>query len=590
MNNRLIHIFTQAPAGLEKTRTRNRPQLLGVTLWLTIILNVINITYVIVGDVAYDPSPDVVFLVAQFLLLGLLWRGKVLTASIIFCVAMWLAIAVGFNTYSHVTQPFYYAYLLVILISGVLLSGRAAVGVSSLSIGMGLLSLGVDASGGALTMWVVTASVMIAIAIMLLVAERHLDEAFVEIEQQRANLQHQNTDLQSEIDERKRAEAALKESETRYRQLVELLPLALLVYDESGKILFTNDITVNLLGLSDQDALMKHTIYDFIVPDEHAQARHRQNTMSQTAFSEYKEYHLILGDQREVSVEVRSMRLTFEGQTGYLSVLHDVTERKQIEAERRQAEAMRIELEQQRKFVQLRENFMTMMSHEFRTPLTIIASSKDLLERHYDRMAPERRRTHYDRIGDQVMHMVEMLDDILTLSNVNAGGVEFSPHVLNINTFTREFFDEFASDVKDHELVFADHVNWGTCNVDTNLLRPILMNLLSNAVKYSPEGAEVCLELDRDDDHAVFRVKDRGVGIEDDNEIFKPFYRANTVKHIAGAGLGLAIAHRCAELHGGSIQYAPRDGGGTVFTVRLPLDCNPKDAILNNSDYNRRMS
>lgn len=248
------------------------------------------------------------------------------------------------------------------------------------------------------------------------------------------------------------------------------------------------------------------------------------------------------------------------------TIMRDLTERQRTQEKLERA------LERERELVQLKSNFVSLVSHEFRTPLGIIGSSAQILDRYLTRLGDEERAEHLDNISVSVKRMAAMMEDMLVLSRVDSGRMEFRPAPIALGDFCRRLLDELHSaHGGDTALEVAADAEV-TANADENLLRHILNNLLTNAQKYSRPGAPVRLTLAREGRDAVFAVRDEGIGIPeaDQARLFNAFHRGANVGHVNGTGLGLVIVRRCCELHGGTVSVVSREGAGTTFTVRLP--------------------
>lgn len=223
---------------------------------------------------------------------------------------------------------------------------------------------------------------------------------------------------------------------------------------------------------------------------------------------------------------------------------------------------------------ELKSNFVSMVSHEFRTPLAVILSSTDILSNHLDRLSPERRAQQLAGIRGSTQQMARLIEEVLLLGKVEAGKMAFVPEPVNLRHFCSELVDEAHSATARRctiVLECGDDLP-ESISADPALLRHIFSNLLSNAAKYSPEGAEVKLNVTQDSGSLIFRVSDKGIGIpiEDQARLFEPFHRAKNTGQISGTGLGLMITKRCVELHGGSIAVTSAQGEGTTVDVRLP--------------------
>jgi signal transduction histidine kinase len=214
------------------------------------------------------------------------------------------------------------------------------------------------------------------------------------------------------------------------------------------------------------------------------------------------------------------------------------------------------------------------VSHEFRTPLGIIQSSAEILYDYLEQLEPGERQDQLRSIVTNTQRMALMMDEVLVLSQLDAGKMEFKPGPIDLADFCRRVADEvlFATGRRcPIELSFA--ALSGTARADERLLSHIFTNLLNNAVKYSEPGKSVRLAVERDGVDAVCRFRDQGIGIstEDQRWLFNAFQRGQNVGDRPGTGLGLVLVKRCTELHGGQVRVQSSLGNGTTFTVRLPI-------------------
>lgn len=248
--------------------------------------------------------------------------------------------------------------------------------------------------------------------------------------------------------------------------------------------------------------------------------------------------------------------------------------RKLADKLKQQRAEVRKALDRERELNDLKSRFITTASHEFRTPLGIIASSTGIMQDYAAKIDNTVRQKHLARIQAAVSRMTALLDDVLTMSQVEAGTLKVHLQPLNLVAFCQEIvegFQESTAHTFTHIISrsFVDR----PISLDPNLLNQLLSNLLSNAIKYTPEPGNILLDMRYQEDQVVFVVQDSGIGIpqEELTSILNPFHRASNVGNIAGTGLGLAIAKHCIDLHGGSITIASEVGVGTTITVTLPL-------------------
>lgn len=237
------------------------------------------------------------------------------------------------------------------------------------------------------------------------------------------------------------------------------------------------------------------------------------------------------------------------------------------------AEALRL-LARERELSELKSDFVSLVSHEFRTPLEIIQSSTDNLQRYHDRLEPAKRQDLLATIRKAVRRMAGMMEDVLVLGRLETEGMAFKPAPLQLPAFCQRLVDELESATgREGAVALGLEGNLDEAIADESVVRHIFTNLLSNALKYSPADRRVDFTVAREGGAAVFRVADRGCGIPaaDQKRLFQAFHRGSNVRQIPGTGLGLLIVRRCVDLHGGEISFTSTEGQGTTFTVRLPL-------------------
>jgi signal transduction histidine kinase len=227
----------------------------------------------------------------------------------------------------------------------------------------------------------------------------------------------------------------------------------------------------------------------------------------------------------------------------------------------------------ERELSELRSRFVSMVSHEFRTPLGVILSAAENLDSYLDRLRPEQRRQQLEHIMQATRHMGNLMEEVLLLGRAEAGRLEFKAAPVDLAAFCGRIAGQVQSAMAEQCPIKVTARVDGRWLADENLLRHGLTNLLSNAVKYSPAGSPVEFSLTAAAGRVVFRVADRGIGIPagDRKQLFTAFHRGQNVGQIPGSGLGLVIAQRCIELHGGEISCESREGAGTVFTVSVPM-------------------
>lgn len=245
----------------------------------------------------------------------------------------------------------------------------------------------------------------------------------------------------------------------------------------------------------------------------------------------------------------------------------------EIALSRHQAEeTMRQALAKEKELNELKSQFLSIASHEFRTPLTTMRLSTDILEVLCRDLMDERKQQHFNRIYTSIAEMVKLMNEVLLIEKASAGKLNFTPTELDLVELCYKIIEELqfnAGEKYSIKLNSAEQVN---AFLDEGLMRYILSNLISNAIKYSPQGGIIRLKIVSQDEAIILRIQDSGIGIPLENQahLFEPFYRASNVNNIQGTGIGLSIVKQCVDLHGGEIAVESELEVGTTFTIKLP--------------------
>ncbi|PLZ09081.1 hybrid sensor histidine kinase/response regulator [Fischerella thermalis] len=275
--------------------------------------------------------------------------------------------------------------------------------------------------------------------------------------------------------------------------------------------------------------------------------------------------------KRQVNVEVliRALRYAIE-RKHTLESLRAVNHALEIRVEERTAELVKAQ-----ELNQFKSEFVSMLSHDIRSPLNTILLAAGLLQNSGDKLSTEKKLNHYKLICSAIKNMTQLLDEASLLGKADSGRLEREFTLLNLQDFCHQLVEDAQLIAVDKRITVVFTTTGQPTEIlsDENLLRHILGNLLSNAIKYSRPDSIVYFELRFKNQTVIFNIKDEGIGIplEDQKQLFQPFYRANNVGSIPGTGLGLAIVKKCLEAHGGEITVNSEVGVGTTFTVTLPL-------------------
>jgi PAS domain S-box-containing protein len=230
-------------------------------------------------------------------------------------------------------------------------------------------------------------------------------------------------------------------------------------------------------------------------------------------------------------------------------------------------------LNKEKELSEIKSRFVSMASHEFRTPLSTVLSSASLISKYKQSDEQEKRDKHINRIKDSVKHLNELLEDFLSLGKLEEGRIMAHSVQFNVKEFMEEVVDEMKSILKPSQTIHAGHNGVDFFTSDKRLLKNILINLLGNAIKFSPESSDVWLQINNSVESLELIVRDEGIGIseEDQLHLFSSFFRGKNVVNIEGTGLGLHIVKRYTELLNGNIHLESKIQEGTKITVTAPV-------------------
>ncbi|MDV3307936.1 MAG: PAS domain S-box protein [Cyclobacteriaceae bacterium] len=245
----------------------------------------------------------------------------------------------------------------------------------------------------------------------------------------------------------------------------------------------------------------------------------------------------------------------------------------QIQERQRAEEEAKKALQREREVNELKTKFVSMASHEFRTPLSSVLSSASLIKKYRDKGDLSRIDKHIDRIKSSVNHLTNILNDFLSLGRLEEGKIDVLAEEIDVTEIFEDIVEELRLSLKPgQDIIISSQGPKHTIKSDPKVLRNIAFNLISNASKYSDEGKHIYLDLTFSPDQLRIAVRDEGVGIpaEEAKHIFERFYRASNVSNIQGTGLGLNIVKRYVSLLNGTIDFTSEFGKGSTFTVTLP--------------------
>ncbi len=233
---------------------------------------------------------------------------------------------------------------------------------------------------------------------------------------------------------------------------------------------------------------------------------------------------------------------------------------------------LRNALKKEMELNELKSRFVTMASHEFRTPLTAILSSLSLVTRYGEQNDKENQQRHVSRIKKSVNNLTDILNDFLSVSKLEEGKMENLPERINLKNATEEIVSEMLFLLAENQKIEYTHAGDQNAIIDKKLLKNILFNLISNAIKFSPEGGIIEIHSQVFSSTLKISVKDAGIGIspEDQKHLFERFFRGKNATHIQGTGLGLNIVTKYAELMNGAIEFDSKENEGSTFSIIIP--------------------
>jgi signal transduction histidine kinase len=231
-------------------------------------------------------------------------------------------------------------------------------------------------------------------------------------------------------------------------------------------------------------------------------------------------------------------------------------------------------LDKEKQLNEIKSRFVSMASHEFRTPLTTVMSSASLLTKYTKEEEQEKRNRHIERIKSSVDHLNDILNDFLSLGKLNEGKIEPHPELFDLHELIADVVDGMKELTRKGQSIRQEAANGITIATDKKMLRNILVNLISNAIKFSGEDKPIIVEAGIEKDQLRLSVKDQGIGIPsaDQEHLFSSFFRSANAVNVQGTGLGLHIVKRYTDLLQGSVKLESELNKGTTVIIYLPLN------------------
>ena len=422
--------------------------------------------------------------------------------------------------------------------------------------------------------------------------------------------------------EKKLLEMSFVSSDT-FREIFQTSAEGIIMVDEAGKILLANPVSEKLFGYA-PGTLVGQTL-EALLPERY-RGRHVgfRNQFNQNPVPRRmgvgRDLQALRQDGTEFPVEISLSHTNINDQVFSMAFITDISERKKAENALKKSEVQLIEyaaelekkvqsrtealnrsvkslekvnidlqqqilvrqqaeeetrkaLEKERELNELKSKFVSIASHEFRTPLSAILSSTSLIKQYRERGELTKVDKHIDRVKTSVNHLTSILNDFLSLGKLEEGRVEVMPETILLSSFFEEIKEEVKPTLKEGQQLIIDLANPAKeISTDPKVLRNILFNLISNASKYSDTGKKIRLGGTFARGLVTIKVHDEGIGIptSEVKHIFDRFFRASNASNIQGTGLGLNIVKRYTDLLDGTITFKSEENKGSVFTITLP--------------------
>ncbi len=412
-------------------------------------------------------------------------------------------------------------------------------------------------------------------------AEREIQKLNNDLE---ATVEQRTKDLKEALHKLEMSSAILEDVLAYQKALLDNAGAMIIATNEKGVItLFNPEASVNL-GYHESEIVNKTT--PLIFHDKKDVEKKRKEFKEITGADVADDWEIIIeksnlkiheeeqyiftrkdGSSFPVSVTLTRIQDKADQITGFMIVAVDITQRKKAEEDLKKA------LKKERDLNELKSNFVSMASHEFRTPLSTVLSSAYLIEKYSTGEDQPKRERHLERIVSSVKMLTDILNDFLSVGKIEEGKIQVRPIELNIETSVKTLIEEIKNNLKKQQEIVYRHEGDENIVLDPSLLKHIIMNLVSNASKFSPEGSRIEMKTSGHDDQLILYVKDNGIGIskEDQQHLMERFFRASNAGNIQGTGLGLHNISKYVELMNGSVSYKSELEKGTEFIITFNL-------------------
>ena len=380
----------------------------------------------------------------------------------------------------------------------------------------------------------------------------------------------------------------LKEKSAFYKVCFDSMQMGILVCDKEHKIVLSNNPLTKIFGYKNDELLYQDVtslLSDIAVFKDFTKNPKKEKFKSPIDFTGVKK------NGKEIPLEVFFGKIEYENEAYYKALIVDSSLRKekenrithlnlQLEEElklrneelQKVIEQLQISLNKEKELNHLKTKFIALASHEFKTPLSAILSSTELIVKYADLNSISKRNEHVNKIKSMIHHLNGILDNLLTLENIESGNIKTRFSSFTFHELVKDIFQNTNPLLKKNQSIKFKNSCEEKIYHDQHIIKIILTNLLHNAIKYSKDNGHITVEIKCNSNNIYFNVKDDGIGIPEDeqNLIFNRFFRAKNALYFPGTGVGLNIVKGYVNSLNGTISFQSTINEGTVFSIQLP--------------------
>lgn len=378
-------------------------------------------------------------------------------------------------------------------------------------------------------------------------------------------LQKYSDRLEQKVMERTRE---LTASETRLREAQRMANLGYWEYDLTNRTFTISEVLPVIFGLPRSQETEVDAYLSRLHSEDLASAKRMLRSALKSRQRHEYSYRILAqdGSLKYIQGYVEREEEEATGIVKLFGISQDITAYKMAEAQMAQS------LQKERELGELKSRFVAMASHEFKTPLTAILSSTDIIDVYAERLQTDKLDRHVKRIRSSVNNLNTILNDFLSLEKLESGSVSYHPRQVDVPVYFAEVLDDILLSGANRQRITLRHTGPAEALLDAQLIRNVLNNLVSNAIKYSAAETPIVIASKRTVEQLQIDVIDQGMGIPlvDQPNMFNRFFRASNAESIKGTGLGLNIVKRYVGIMGGEVSFTSEEGKGTTFTITIP--------------------